>query len=202
MARIALVSVVFMAAPPSEIEFNCPWCSTKLALPRSDFERERAVLCPRCSNPIDLEIQRRLARTPTPAALPPPAVAPPRRQVTVTKPARKEKPAPQAPPVPPPPPPAPPAQHPSAHAPPPAVPKSIDASLDWPNPLDMDTSFGSLPTRSPEGRLSSTEGAMQGVLGAKIKCPACAYENVKVPPEFSFGTIQKCSWCSKPLPVV
>src|SRR5689334_4582318 len=81
MPGLASALSVLMAAPATEVEFNCPWCNTRLALTRADFDKERAVLCPRCSNPIDLDIQRRLAKTtmskaPSAAAPPPPPPAP------------------------------------------------------------------------------------------------------------------------------
>lgn len=211
LTRMAAASAVLMAVPTSEVEFNCPWCNTRLALPRSDFQSERAVLCPRCNNPIDLDIQRRLARTPatastrqTPAlqrqsAPPPPAQAPPRRQVTVTKsapppPLHKSEPIPKrttaAPPL---------RQAPQAGPKAPAPGASSTESLDWSKPLDIDSSFSRL-TAPAKSQLTSAAPSGASPFGSKLRCLACGFENAKVPPEFSFGSSQKCAWCGKPLP--
>lgn len=235
MVQIAPALAVLMAAPASEIEFNCPWCNTRLALTRADFDRERAVLCPRCSNPIDLDIQRRLARTATPKPQPP--IAPTRRQVTTPAPAptastRVEK-APastrySATPA------TADSGGPTASAPrytgtpePPlnvstqapntqptiatytpgsALPSTETVGAgkglsDWAKPLDIDASFHTAPRPGPTaaGKSDSKLGA-SNLYGGKIRCEACGYENAKVPPEFSFGTVPKCAWCGKPLP--
>jgi hypothetical protein len=60
---------------PREIQFNCPWCTTRLALPEEDFNNERAVICPRCNNPVDLAVQRRIVESAPPEG-PAPAQAP------------------------------------------------------------------------------------------------------------------------------
>jgi hypothetical protein len=61
---------------------------------------------------------------------------------------------------------------------------------------------GRAPLRSkpPEKSGAGTTPSSQTGMGVKLKCPSCNYENAPVPPEFSFGTVQKCSWCGKPLP--
>jgi transcription elongation factor Elf1 len=213
-----------LAAATSEVEFNCPWCNTRLALSQADFRNERAVLCPKCSNPIDLDIQRRLARTPTrgkqEAA---------RGQVTASKPA----PPVRAPPAPPavvpsqpapvvPSQPSPVTQMPSAPDAPsssqPAQPGGAmrynpstlpgpTAGMDWSKPVDIATTFKSV--ERPD-HLDFTQAAAtkqqpgdpkKSPYGNKLHCPACGYENVRVPPEFSFGTVAKCAWCGKELPV-
>jgi hypothetical protein len=199
-----------MAAPAqqaTEVEFSCPWCNTRLALTRADFERERAVLCPRCSNPVDLEIQRRLART---APSKPAAQAPaPRREAPAPRPAH---PAPTPPPAR--------AEKPPLHSekhaastrysaspepplPAPNTSAQTDGLQDWSKPIDIDSSFAATvrpgPTVSPSSS-SKAQDAPTTPYGGKIRCPSCGYENAKVPPEFSFGTVPKCAWCSKPLP--
>ncbi len=89
------------APAPREIQFNCPWCTTRLALPEEDFNKERAVLCPRCNNPIDLAVQRRIDESAGSEAPPPPAQAPPSAPAQAPPPAPAQAPPPapaQAPP--------------------------------------------------------------------------------------------------------
>jgi hypothetical protein len=195
---------VLMAAPATEIEFNCPWCNTRLALSRSDFDRERAVLCPRCSNPIDLDIQRRLARTSTPKPQPPMPSA--RRQVTtpasssrqrVDKPTTAHAPRP-APPAPTPPAPL---DSGSVGALPGNQPQRPGTSFaDLTKPVDINALFGLAPEAAPlPGSESSAKGAPMPLPSGKVRCGACGFENSKIPPEFQYGTGPTCAWCGKPL---
>lgn len=207
-APIGRLMALFYAPAAPEVEFNCPWCNTKLALPRNDFANERAVLCPRCNNPIDLDIQRRLVKAaPTPATPPAPAPAAERRRVTA--PPQREAPPPAA---------APPrySERPAAPSPNQPMPPAGIA----PEPIrtsDIDKAFGSDATRLGDvDALTGGRAAMRSVMpmpgssqstpssstgmGMKLKCPSCNYENSSVPAEFSFGTVQKCAWCGKPLP--
>ncbi len=207
---------VVLAAATSEVEFNCPWCNTRLALTQADFRNERAVLCPKCSNPIDLDIQRRLARTPAGSK---PADA--RKQAAVPKP----PPPARAPPVPP----TVTASQPSPDAQMPAAPDAPSSSqpaqpggamrynpstlpgptagMDWSKPVDINTTFKSVERPEPLDFTSAAATKQQpgdpkkSPYGNKLHCPACGYENVRVPPEFSFGTVAKCAWCGKELPV-
>jgi hypothetical protein len=212
MTNLATAMSVFMAAPATEIEFNCPWCNTRLALSRADFDRERAVLCPRCSNPIDLDIQRRLARTSTPKPQPPMPAA--RRQVTTPagqSKQRVDRPA------------ASPAPNRASFAPAPA-PKPYDGGAVEPlpgqdplpgsqaqrpgtsfaeltKPVDINALFGLAPEAPPApGSESSAKGAPSVLPSGKIRCAACGFENSKIPPEFMYGAGPTCAWCGKPLP--
>jgi DNA-directed RNA polymerase subunit RPC12/RpoP len=206
-ASVASVLTVLYAAGSSEVEFNCPWCNTKLALPRNDFANERAVLCPRCNNPIDLDIQRRLVKAAPSPAVPAPAVE--RRRVTAPT---------RAPPPPPPTPPAPPrySERPAAPSPKQDMPPA-GLTVEPITISDIDKAFGSDATRLGDvDALTGGRAAMRSVMplpgssqstpssstgmGTKLKCPSCSYENSSVPAEFSFGTVQKCAWCGKPLP--
>lgn len=198
------------ATASGEIEFNCPWCNTRLALSPADFHGEKAVMCPRCNNPIDLEIQRRMARTGTPARPTPPPAAPPtpvmerKREVPVPHSAKLtyQKGAPSKTEsrerlehsVP-------------AAAPdnePPASPVNSPArqkKVDW--TIDIDGSFGDLRTRGTSvldaARGAQGTGVQPLPTSGALRCASCGFENPKVPPEFSFGSGLKCAWCGKPL---
>lgn len=201
------------ATASGDIEFNCPWCNTRLALSQSDFRGERAVLCPRCNNPIDLDIQRRLARTGAPARPTPPPAAPPtpametKRRVTVPKSTpptyakgppektqsreRLEHQVPAAAP----------ALEPAAT---PLNSPALQKKVDW--SIDIDSKFGDIPVSRPSvldaARASQGTGVQPVPTSGNLRCASCGYENPRVPPEFSFGSTLKCAWCSKPLPSV
>jgi len=223
---LSIASVLHLLYTPAsgEVQFNCPWCTTRLALPEGDFARERAVLCPRCNNPIDLTVQRRLVQAPPPPAPParsgPPPVpmtAPARRQVTTPPPARSPPPRDHrqlgggAPPM--------------AHSEPRSLPplekrkqESVALDFDPEKPIDIDGAFKGEPIHVDDidslmsksdlwsmagPRRSVTGGAGSGKPGAisgVVSCPSCNYENAPVPPGFEFGKVRKCTWCGKPLP--
>jgi len=182
-----------------DVTFTCPWCSTNLSLPQKDFMSERAVLCPRCNNPIDMDIQRKMRHSaPTAGKAPPPkgGLSPfaPRRDVTLPK--RREIPRKE---------PAP---------PPPANPNTAD----WSKPLDVDAAFGT--DRDRKSQMDQLMGGLKGgrqpgsqvgsspthasenapaLGGGKIHCPSCDFENSAGYDPFRTGP-PKCAWCGKPLP--
>lgn len=201
----ALLQVLSTTAT-GEVQFNCPWCTTRLALPAADFQNERAVLCPRCNNPIDLTVQRRIAQQPAPP--PPPAAAPGRRMVTTPKPEpprrRGQAPSKQAPPQP----------SLDRTLPPLQKKKRENASLDFDpdKPIDIDGAFKGEPIQVDDiDSLMSTSdlwswnaprtaGAEGKEVLPDVVCPSCKYENTPIPEGFEFGKVRKCTWCGKPLP--
>jgi hypothetical protein len=217
MTRVAVAIALLYAPAPRQVQFNCPWCTTRLELPEHEFTNERAVLCPRCNNPIDLAVQRRLSQQPPPA---PPA--PQRRQVTVPPPAAPPPVSPAAPPGRrPPPPPRP--EHTAGEPLPPLdrTNKRHDSralDFDPDKPIDIDAAFQGEPIHvddieslmsttdlwrgeTPRGAAApTTPGAPGQRSGAVVMCPACKYENAPVPAGFEFGKVRKCTWCGKPLP--
>ena len=202
---MATIFPLLYAPTQEDVQFACPWCSTKLSLPQKDFMAERAVLCPRCNNPIDMEIQRRLyksspqgSRAPPPTRTPPPSSQ--RRDVSVPK--RREP--PREKPVPPPTP-SPSQVTDSGHA-------------DWTKPLDVDSYFGADQVRRKEmdhlmggsepGRQPGSQRvdaprdigeAPPAPNSGKVKCPSCDFENSTGYDPFRTGP-PKCAWCGKPLP--
>lgn len=212
--RIASVLPILYAPASREVQFNCPWCSTRLALPEADFARERAVLCPRCNNPVDLSVQRRTA-LPVPAHVtaPPPPATPSRRQVTAPPVPAKQPPrrqsAPSTVPVP-----DPPALPPLEKK----KPASVALNFEPEKPIDIDAAFkgepihvddiDSLMSKSDLWSMAGPRRSITGVGGAGkpgeasgvVVCPSCAYENPPIPAGFEFGKVRKCTWCSKPLP--
>ena len=207
MKNMAVLSSVLQAAGASEVQFDCPWCGTKLALPVADFRAEATVLCPRCNNPIDLELQRRAAGQSRPA--PPMYMQQPQRQ-QITRPRGDQR---AQPPSAPPPPPPPPLDKKSK-----IVPHDAVLSFDPNKPLNPDDYFDqakvhvdSIETISTSkdswimnatGR-STSQGPQTDTRAEKtsvVVCPSCAYENTPVPQGFEFGSIRKCTWCGKPLP--
>ena len=206
MTSLTTALSVLMAVPATEVEFNCPWCNTRLALTRADFDRERAVLCPRCSNPIDLDIQRRLARTSTPKPQPPMPAA--RRQVTTPPSATKSRPdkptatRAQARPTPPAQPPQQPYDGGAGTPLPGAEPEKPGTSFaELTKPVDINALFGLAPEAPPApGSESSAKGAPAALQSGKVRCGACGFENAKIPPEFQYGPVPTCQWCGKPLP--
>ncbi|HKZ59726.1 MAG TPA: hypothetical protein VJ547_07760 [Candidatus Thermoplasmatota archaeon] len=199
------------ATASGDIEFNCPWCNTRLALSPNDFRNERAVMCPRCNNPIDLDIQRRLARTapvgrPTaPPSAPPSPVMETKRKVTVPKssPPSYEKGPPEKTqtrerlehqiPA------AAPTHEPAAT---PLNAPALQKKVDW--SIDIDSKFGSMPASGGSvldaARGSQGTGVQPVPTSGTRRCASCGFENPRVSPEFSFGSTLKCAWCSKPLP--
>jgi hypothetical protein len=212
--RVGISSIlpVLLASPPDQVEFSCPWCSTRLSLPKSDFGNERAVLCPRCNNPIDMEIQRKLYKVsgppPAPAA---PQRAPPGQRRDVTLPRPRPMPTKSAAGV----------QTRSAQEvqqkgpEPPADEIPVPPAPSWEEHVAMDDFFGSEASRRKEmdalmggaesGRqVGSHKDAVAGAQGPaapapKVKCPACGFDNVSGYDPFRTGP-PKCAWCGALLP--
>ena len=197
--RLAPLLPILLAPAMEDVTFSCPWCSTNLSLPQKDFMNERAVLCPRCNNPIDMEIQRKLHRSAPPGAKAPPSkgtLSPnaPRREVTLPK--RREAPRKE---------------------PPPPAPVNPTTS-DWSKPLDVDAAFGTDRARKSQvdqlmggwqaGRQPGSQAGSNptqasenapALGGGKIHCPYCDFENSAGYDPFRTGP-PKCAWCGKLLP--
>lgn len=198
---------VLQATATGEVQFNCPWCTTRLALPAADFQNERAVLCPRCNNPIDLTVQRQISQQQAPP--PPPPAAPGRPTVTTPKApppsrrgGRRQRPAPPTPSL-------------QREAPPPLEKKkreNVALDFDPEKPIDIDGAFKGEPIQVDDiDSLMSTSdlwtwnaprtpGAGGTAALPDIVCPSCQYENTPIPEGFEFGKVRKCTWCGKPLP--
>jgi hypothetical protein len=202
LVSVSAALTVLYAPPSREVQFNCPWCTTRLALPETDFATEKAVLCPRCNNPVDLTVQRRLQAQPAS-----PAMAPPRRQVTVPTPPpppQQRRPQPQ------------PAPAPGRTLPPLERKRSGTGSLDFDpgKPIDIEGAFKGEPIHVDDidSLMSNSDlwkwdapraGPRGGPSSPKdgvVECPSCKYENAPVVPGFEFGKVRKCTWCGKPLP--